>query len=61
VVHRSKIMKKRAGEYGRRARERENLEARVEDGAVRRTYGELAQHWRKLAEQEERLDEENGK
>ncbi|HEY6619399.1 MAG TPA: hypothetical protein VIY68_07635 [Steroidobacteraceae bacterium] len=53
-------MKQRAGEYGRKARDCENLEAGVEDEAVRQTYGELAQHWRKLAEQEERLDKEMG-
>jgi hypothetical protein len=40
------------------ARECENLEARVEDEAIRRTYGELAAHWRKLAAQEECGDEE---
>jgi hypothetical protein len=51
-------MRKRPGEYSRLARECENLEARVEDEAIRRTYGELAAHWRKLAVEEERGDEE---
>jgi hypothetical protein len=48
-------MRKTLGEFARRAHECENLESRVEDEAVRKTYGELAAHWRKLAAKEERL------
>lgn len=51
-------MRKMPGEFAKRARECENLEARVEDDAVRKTYGELAAHWRKLAAQEENLFED---
>jgi hypothetical protein len=51
-------MRKKLGEFVRRAHECENLESRVEDEAVRKTYGELAAHWRKLAAQEERLHSE---
>jgi hypothetical protein len=50
-------MRKKLGEFVRRAHECENLESRVEDEAVRKTYGELAAHWRKRAAQEERVYE----
>jgi hypothetical protein len=51
-------MRQILGEYRRKARECENLEARVEDEAIRQTYGQLAVHWRKLATQEERLEDD---
>lgn len=54
-------MRQTLSEYRRKAHECENLEARVEDDAIRQTYGELAAHWRKLAAHEERLDDDKQK
>lgn len=61
LTHRFHWMRQILGEYRRKAHECENLESRVEDEAIRQTYGELAAHWRKLAAQEERLDDEKRK
>lgn len=49
------VMRKKPGEFARLTHECENFESRVEDEAVRKTYGDLAAHWRKLAAQEERV------
>lgn len=54
-------MKQMLDEYRRKARECENLEQRVEDEAIRQTYGELAAHWRRLVAREERLDDDERK